>query len=412
MKASFLKLYPLNLVFFILFCFFGGNPVKSIGQEASHQTVVVLSLDGFRWDYPEHTSTPFLDRLAREGVHTALIPSFPSKTFPNHYSLATGLVPDHHGLVNNSFLDEALGRPYSMNRVESRTDPVFYGGEPIWVTARFQGVRTASFFWVGSEVAIKGIHPDIWLPYDESVPFASRCDSVISWLRLPEDQRPRLIMAYYHEPDETGHENGPESPLTLQRVHELDSLTGLLYDRVRALPDGDSINFIVLSDHGMEQVSTSRNVSLRSYIPESWPVHFEGGNPVFNGYASPAWTDSVCLRLKGVPHIRVWRSGEIPAHLQYGSNPRTGSFLVLADSAWSVSLNPVTRQKEGGAHGYDIRNTDMHAIFYASGPAFRKGVQPAPFPNVDIYLILSRILGIKPAPCDGNPERITNLLHD
>jgi predicted AlkP superfamily pyrophosphatase or phosphodiesterase len=383
----------------------------STAQVTKGQTTIVLSLDGFRWDYPAKTSTPTLNKMASEGVKAiSLIPSFPSKTFPNHYSIATGLVPDHHGLVNNSFYDCITDRSYSMSNNEARFDPLFYGGEPIWITAQHQGLHTASYYWVGSEVAIEGLHPDYWKIYDEKVPFVNRIDTIIKWLSLPLDVRPRLIMAYYHEPDGAGHEYGPNDPRTFKMIHTIDSLTGILYSRIRQLPDGDNINFIVLSDHGMGAISSERNTVLREFIPATWPVRIEGGNPNFNIYAEGAWIDSAYSALKKAQGIEVWKPGEVPAYLNYGTNPRVGDIIVVADSSWAVSLNQPKKDFTGGTHGYDTRNTDIHAIFYATGPAFRLNfVQPS-FSNVNIYPLLAYLLGITPVKTDGDLQEVINML--
>ena len=380
-------------------------------QPGKDQVTVVLSLDGFRWDYPVKTATPTLDMMARNGVKAvSLIPSFPSKTFPNHYTLATGLVPDHHGIVNNSFYDPLLGKSFSLGNTEAKFDPAFYGGEPIWVTAEKQGVKTASFFWPGSDVAIQGLHPGRWKEYDQSVTFMQRIDTIIKWLQLPQQQRPKLIMAYYHEPDGAGHDFGPDDPRTFRMVHEMDSMTGVLYDRIKKLPDGREINFIVVSDHGMGAISSERNVVLSDFIPAAWPVRIEGGNPNYNLYADKPWADSVCNALKGIRGIKAWKPAEVPACLHYGTNPRVGDVIVVADSAWSVTLTKPKNEYTGGTHGYDIRDTDIHAIFYATGPAFIKNfVQPS-FPNVDVYPLLAYLLGIKPAITDGDLNQVIMML--
>lgn len=400
------------LVLFIVFVIASVNCSISNAQKAKGQTAVILSLDGFRWDYPIKTSTPNLDLIARKGVKAvSLIPSFPSKTFPNHYTIATGLVPDHNGLVNNGFYDPDLRKSFSMGNKEARFGPEFYGGEPIWITAQKQGVRTASFFWVGSDVAIQGIHPDIWKSYDQEIPFIQRIDTIIKWLSLPKDQRPLLVMGYYHEPDECGHDFGPDDVHTFKMVHEMDSMVGILYTRIIQLKGADSINFIVVSDHGMGSVSSNRVTVLRDFIPESWPVRIEGGNPNFNLYADGAWADSAYISLKRALHIKVWKPSEVPQYLNYGTNPRVGNIILVADSAWSISVQKPKKAYSGGTHGYDTRNTDMHAIFYAVGPAFKQNyVQPS-FQNIHIYPLLAYLLGIQPAKTDGDLQQIVTMLN-
>jgi len=229
--------------------------------------VVMLSMDGFRWDYPDKCPTPNLDRIAETGVKArSLQPAFPSKTFANHYTMATGLYPDHHGIVDNSFYDPATGKHYSISNRQAVEDPSFYGGEPIWVTAEKNGITAASFFWVGSEAPVNGIQPTYWKRYDHDVPFEQRIDSVIYWLNLPEEMRPHLITWYMDEPDGIGHGEGPYSEKTFRMVAYLDSLLGVFLDKIEALPIASQVNIIVTSDHGMGPVSPDRCIILKEYI--------------------------------------------------------------------------------------------------------------------------------------------------
>lgn len=377
----------------------------------NHSTLI-LSLDGFRWDYPEKTHTPTLNQIAKEGVKAvSLIPSFPTKTFPNHYTIATGLYPDNHGIVNNSFYDPAFDKAYSMSDKKERFNPAFYGGEPIWITAQNQGLITASFFWVGTDVGIMGKHPDEWKMYDGSVPFIDRIDTIVKWLSRAPENRPRLILAYYEEPDGAGHDYGPDDPRTLDVVYEIDSLTGVLYSRLKNLPNGNCINFIVVSDHGMGSVSSDKNIVLADYLPKSWPVRIEGSNPFFNLYMDSLWIDSAYNSLKTVKNIKVWKPEEVPVYLNYGKNQRAGNIIIVADSGWSVSLKKPMKMSYGGTHGYDITNSDMHGIFYASGPDFKKAYIHPSFQNTDIYSLLSEILGITPAETDGNLGNVIEMLN-
>ena len=401
-KYCFIRLI---LSFFIAFFY----ALNTTAQNQNNHTTVILSLDGFRWDYPTKTATPALNRIARNGTKAvSLIPSFPSKTFPNHYTIATGLVPDHHGLVNNSFYDEESDKPYSLSNKNARFNPVFYGGEPIWITAKKQGVKTASFYWVGTDV--DDMHPDVWKKYNQQTPFSERIDTIVKWLKLPLAERPRLIMAYYHEPDESGHNYGPDDKRTLKTVREMDQMVGKLYKQINELPNADSINFIIVADHGMGAISSKRNIVLRDYIPQSWPVRIEGGTPNYNFYATGTWKDSAYVALKKAPHIQVWKPAEVPAYLNYGKNPRVGDIIVVADSAWSVSISKPEIESTGGTHGYDPRDTDMHAIFYAVGPDFKQNyVQPS-FQNIHIYPLLAYLLGIQPAKTDGDLKKVIDML--
>ena len=378
---------------------------------AKQPYVVVLSLDGFRWDYPQHFSTPNLNRMAEEGVHAqALIPCFPTKTFPSHYSMATGLYPDHHGLIQNSFYDPNVG-VFEMTNRQSVENPAFYGGEPIWVTAENQGIRTASYFWVGSEAPVKGKYPSIWKKYDQSVPFTARIDSVIHWLQLPEEKRPHLIMWYIHQPDEISHHEGPLSPATGKMITYLDSLVGVFRARLAELPIGSKINFIVVSDHGMAEVEPGHTLFLDELVPRYWLEGGSGMDMHLNVSAIPAYKDSLYNRLKKIPQLTVWKKEEVPARLHYGTNPRIHDLVVVANKGWNVKFYRTDKEYIGN-HGYDNENPDMHGIFYATGPAFKKGYTSKAFENVNLYPLIAHLLKIKPAQVDGSLENVKDLLKD
>ncbi|MEZ5197705.1 MAG: ectonucleotide pyrophosphatase/phosphodiesterase [Bacteroidales bacterium] len=297
--------------------------------------VIMLSVDGFRWDYTDKVETPNLDRIAKMGVKAeSLKSSFPTKTFPNHYSIATGLYPDHHGIVLNSFYDPSEDRYYSIMDREAVEDGSFYGGEPIWVTAEQQGIVSGSFFWVGSEAEIKGTRPTYWKKYDHDFPYVQRIDSVISWLEKPEALRPHLILWYFDEPDHTGHKSGPDSKELKSKIEELDSLIGYFLKCVDELLIKDEINIIVTSDHGMASISDDRKIALQEQITMDWVEEMQGYNPNYNIKVKEGYIDSVCNELLLVEHISFWKSTNIPARLHYGSNDRTLDIVVVADSNW------------------------------------------------------------------------------
>ena len=205
--------------------------ISTLVYAENDQYVLLVSMDGFRADYLEKTYTPNFDNMSKNGIRSeGLIPVFISKTFPNHYSIATGMYPENHGLIANSFYASDLDKFYSIRDRKSVEDGDFYGGEPIWVTAERQGVKTASYFWVGTEAAIAGVHPSIWKRYDQKVPFDDRIDSVMTWFSLPKSNRPRLVMLYFHEPDWTGHKYGPSSDETIDQIQKMDDIMGTIMD--------------------------------------------------------------------------------------------------------------------------------------------------------------------------------------
>ena len=379
--------------------------------ESYDNYVVFVSLDGTRWDYPEFYDTPVLDNIAREGVKAEWVrSSFPTKTFPNHYSLATGLYPNNHGLVNNSFFDTEMGLFYRMGNRAMVEHPGFYGGEPIWNTAEKQDMISASFFWVGSEAPVQGIQPTYWKKYDGSIPFDARVDTVIHWLKLPIEKRPRLVMLYFDQPDGIAHKYGPVDEETGKVMTEMDGIVGNLQKRISELPYGDRVNLIVTSDHGMGAISPERYVNINDHIDEEWITELIGFNPVYLMDAEEGFEDSVVHRLSRVTGITAWRKENVPAHLNYGTHPRIPDIVIVADSSWSIGHTSDPSGYSGGAHGYDNSNSDMHHIFYAAGPDFKKGTLHPPFENVDIYPLIAHILGLEPAETDGNLEDVAEML--
>lgn len=373
--------------------------------------VVLVSMDAFRWDYNKIYNTPNLNKLAEDGVKAGrLVPSFPTVTFPNHYSIATGLYPDHHGIVNNNFPAPELGLYYRIGDRTAVENPAFYSGEPIWKTAEDQNIRSASFYWVGSEAPIGGMQPSYWKKFDESVAFGSRIDTVIKWLSYPINKRPGFVTLYFEEPDAVSHGAGPVSPATGQVVERLDSLIGVLRLKLSELPYSSRINLIVLSDHGMGQVSSSRYINLLGVVSQRMIAGIFGGNPVYTINPAEGKTDSVLALLNQKKGLKAWRKSEVPVRWHYGTNPRIPEVVVVADSSWSIGTRPDGSGIRGGAHGYDNANSDMHAIFYAAGPAFKKGYAFDQLNNTDIYNLICKILKLKPAPNDGILQNVNHLL--
>ena len=382
-------------------------------SETLDSYVIVVSFDGFRWDYTDLYETPNFDNLASLGVKAErMIPSFPTKTFPNHYSLATGLSPDNHGIINNSFYAPDLDGVYRIGDRDMVSNPDAYFGEPIWVTAEEQGIRSASYFWVGSEAPIKGTYPSYWEKYDGSIPYMNRVDQVIRWLKLPIVKRPGLVMLYFDEPDHTGHGAGPEHPETGEVVEYLDSVLGYLRNEIATLAYGDRVNLIVLSDHGMGPVSPDKYVNIYDYIEEDWTEFIVGGNPVYLIDPADNFADSITMALNDVDGVFAWQKEDIPDRLHYGDSPRFPGIVVVADSTWSIGTRADPSGYTGGAHGYDNAFTDMHTIFYAEGPAFKENYSAAPFSNVEVYGIITHILGLDPAANDGELDRVSEMFSD
>ena len=371
---------------------------------------IIVSLDGFRWDYCEAFDTPFLNGMAEKGVKAVMQPSFPTKTFPNHYTLATGLVPDHHGIIANSFINRANGERYSMGAVAVRTKPEYYGGDPIWLTAKRQGVITATVYWVGSDVAIKGDHATYWHDYLKKPLLTNdeRVAEVERLMKLPPKERPHFIMCYFEEPDHSGHVNGPIAMTTRKTLEDLDHVLATMWAKLQALPEAAKINFIVTGDHGMAWTGPDRTVPVKKYIKDEWVEAVDGNLPANIYVKDPKYVDSILVALKDVDHIRTWRKADIPRYLNYGSNPNVGDVLVLPDVGWLFTDHKV---KQGGSHGFDQTCSDMQVGFRAMGPAFKVGYEKKDkFRNVCIYPLLCHLLDVKPAPNDGSLEEVKDML--
>ena len=371
---------------------------------------VIVSLDGLRWDYLDAYDVPFLNQLAREGVKAVMQPSFPSKTFPNHYTLATGLVPDHHGIITNTFWDRERGVEFSLGNKDTRSKGYYYGGDPVWLTAKRQGVPTAAVFWVGSDVAIQGDHPTYWRDYQtEQIDYPSRVDEIIRLLSMPEKKRPHLVMAYFEEPDRSGHNYGPVHRQTRRALEYLDSLLSLMWTRIQMLPIGSQVNLIITGDHGMTSVDPKRFVNINDYLPQRWVERACNDYPTLIYANKPEYIDSIYNALQGVDHIRAWKRGELPAYLNYGTNPNMGDVVVLPDVGWLFAYKPSKKQR--GSHGFDHTAADMQVGFRAVGPDFKVGYEkPDRFRNVCIYPLLCHLLGVTPSPNDGSLDEVIDML--
>lgn len=394
----------------------------SASAEGERPYVVLVSFDGFRHDYADRWQAPTLQRVAREGARArALVPAFPTKTFPNHYTLVTGMYPGRHGLVGNEVFDPRWSASYRMSDSLAVRDPRWYGGEPLWVTAERQGVTSASFFWPGSEAEIGGVRPTYWKRFDDDFPNAARVDTVLAWLQKPADRRPHFITLYFSDVDHAGHDYGPDAPETARAVARVDSLLARLIDGARALPVGDRVNVVVVSDHGMTAVRPARNTL---YLDETVPL--EGVDVVAAGnYAQLFFRGDTARReatraalVARLPHSRVYRRAEIPARFHLAGSPRAGDLLVVMEAPWELRRRrrsggegAATGDEVRGSHGYDPALPEMHGILYTWGPAFRPGGRVGAVENVHVYPLVAHVLGLRPNPeIDGRLAPVRPLL--
>lgn len=375
--------------------------------------VILISFDGMKPEYLQRIDLPSFQRVMQQGVRSVgMIPTFPSKTFPNHYSIVTGMRAETHGLVGNRFWDPARNEAYSMSDTTKVLDGTWYRGEPIWVTAEQQGMKAASFFWVASEAPIGGVRPSYWKKYSSRVSNFARVDTVLAWLALPADARPRLITMYFSETDGAGHDHGPLSPQVDTAAKNVDAALGRLMEGVARLPLRDSVYYVLVSDHGMSETHPRWYAALDTLIDMNGVRLGEAGtiaNLHVNGGPgrSAVLRDSINRRMR---HGRAYLRGEIPAHLHYNKDPRVGDIVVVMEDHFQIGRAD-RPARAGGSHGWDPTFPSMHAIFVASGPGIPAGTVIPSFENVEIYPWLTEILGLRAATgIDGRRGFLADLI--
>lgn len=378
-------------------------------------SVLLVSLDGFRADFLELGITPNLSRLAREGVRARwMTPAYPTLTFPNHYSMVTGLVPDHHGIVHNTMRDAALGGFKLSNRA-AVGDGRWWGGEPIWVGAAKAGLPSATLFWPGSEAAIGGVRPTRWRAFDAGMPLEARVDTVLGWLSEPDTTRPRIATLYFETIDHDAHAHGPDSPQARDAIRTVDAAIGRLLDGLAATGRLDRTDLVVVSDHGMATVPPGGAVAVEDVVSMEEAEVISIGQ-VVNIVPRPGFEAQVERRLLGAhEQYDCWRKGELPARWRYGSHPRIAPIVCQMREGWDMLTREIVarrRAHERGSHGYDSALPSMRALFVARGPSFKAGVVLEPFDNINVYPLLARLLGIAPAPNDGDIAPLLPALRD
>jgi len=382
--------------------------------DATPPTVLLLSIDGLRADMIERGYSPNLARLAHEGVRSVgMSPSYPSLTFPNHYTLVTGLRPDHHGIIHNSMSVEDLG-DFRLDDRSAVTNPSWWGGEPVWVGVEKAGYKSATWSWPGSEAPIQGRQAEQWRTYDESVPLSARMQTVQAWLEgAPDHRKPRLVAAYMEPVDKAGHNHGPDSPEYAAALGEVDQAIGQLLDGLRHAGLLDRTNIIVVSDHGMATVKDGQTIATEDMVAPEIARVVSVGQSV--GFAPQPGRDAEAAQALLGAHAQYdcWNKSELPARWHYGTNPRIPPIVCQMHEGWdALTRASIARRSPGdrGSHGYDPALPSMQAVFIARGPSFKQGQLLPRFDNVDVYPLLARLTGIAPAPNDGNPQTLLQAL--
>lgn len=381
-------------------------------------SLLLIGIDGLRWDIIDRHPAPVLQSLAARGVRSqGLVPVMPSKTFPNFYAIATGLYPEHNGVLENASYDEALDMTF---RMSLQDDGRWFEGEPIWVTAERQGVPSATMFWVGSGVDFDGVRPRYWHPFDGTVSNADRVAQVLEWFALPQPQRPRFVSVYFEAIDSASHEYGVDSPEERAAVAEVDARIGELLAGLSASGQLEGLNIMVVGDHGMTNLDAGRIVYLDDYVDLAmldglYSPQLSGerqGNAVFAAWHGAESGINALYEALALAHpaLSVYRRAQFPAWFHQDHPQRAPDLILMPESGWMISKHGVPYTGPRASHGFDPHGRDMHAAFIAAGPAFAASVVAEPFEIVQLYNLMTRVLRVEPAANDGDFEAVRHLL--
>lgn len=381
-----------------------------IATSPPRNVTLLVSLDGFRWDYVDRPAAAHIRAIGEQGVRAErLVPSFPSKTYPNHYTLVTGLYPEHHGIVANVMRDPVLGRFATGNDPAVR-DGRWFGGEPIWVTAEKHGLRAAAYLWPGAEARIAGYRPTWFQRYDEGLSRADRVRAVLRWLAMSPDSAPAFVTAYFGDVDAAGHAAGPDGARTDTAIAAVDSAVGAIVDGITRLGMTDRVNLVIVSDHGMAAIAPERTVYLDDYVSLD-SLDVIDWTPVAAIQPKPGRERYVYDRLHDAnPHLAVYRKADVPARFHFNDNPRITAIVAIAAEGWSISTRARGPGRNRGTHGYDNLLPSMGGLFVAEGPGLRRGTRVPAFGNIHVYSLLAALLGVPPAATDGSIDSVRALL--
>ncbi len=390
----------MNRIIILLTVIILGLGTPAVAKDAP--VTILISIDGFRPDYLDRGITPNMSALAKSGVHARMQPSFPTKTFPNHFTLVTGLRPDHHGITGNTMIDPRRpGQMFSLGDAKQALDPFWWSeAEPIWITTEKAGIRTGTMFWPGSELPYGLVRPSDWGRYDQNVSNVQRVNTVLDWMRRPADIRPKFVTLYFDTVDTAGHKFGPDSKEVNAAITDVDARIGDLVDGLKTV--GRQANYVIVADHGMAQIAETQVIQLDTLIDRPSYIAVETGP--YAAIEPVTGTDDRVAQALLVPHdhMQCMRKEDVPERLHYGKNARVAAIICLAEPGWTILSGTPQYPTTGGNHGWDNAMPEMDALFLASGPAFRKRAVLARFDNVDIYPLLAKLIGVKALPNDGD----------
>lgn len=376
--------------------------------------VLLISIDGMLNEYLDRNDTPNFDRLIAEGVYPEyLLPVFPTKTFPTHWSIATGLYVENHGIISNAFYDYELEARFSYGPPdETPNDERWWGGEPIWATAEKQGKTATTFFWPGSEASIEGVRPTRWMDYDGSIPDSTRIDSVMTWLDPQGELAADFSTLYFSFVDSRGHRYGPNSSEVDDAVVEMDGLLGYLFEKMDQHGLSDILNMIVVSDHGMAELSEDKVIFLDDLINLD-DVDMIDWTPVAMIRPDEGKTEEIFQALKeNEENYKVYMREDLPDRFRFTDHYRIPEIIMIADVSYTITSHSFFEERGviAGTHGYDNDTPEMHTFMAAKGPAFRAGDHTGYVNAIDLYELMAYLLEVEPAQNDGSLENVRELL--
>lgn len=397
------------LFVFLIICSINTSVLLAF-EPTNSPIVVLVSLDGFRWDYPDRGFSPKINSIANEGVRAlSLKPQFPTMTFPNHYSIITGLLPEHHGIIANNFMNKYDSSSFSLRQPEV-SNSKWYNGEAFWQTARRNGIITASYFWPGSDIDLKYRTPDYYYNYEHNKPYEQRVAQVLKWLAMPDSTKPRFITLYFDETDSKAHKYGTESDELNQGIRKVDNMIAILDSGITALGLNRIVNLIILSDHGMSNISSERVISLKYLIDNDVSLKMTELSTMVFIYPPAEQKLMIYNKIKSKENgFKVYLKENIPERYHYKHHPSIGDIVLIADKGWIFNQEGKWKEDYIATHGYDDKDMDMHGIFIAKGPAFKTHFRSSSINNLDIFPLLCSIFGIYPTTkIDGD---LLNIIH-
>uniref|UniRef100_A0A673NAD2 Ectonucleotide pyrophosphatase/phosphodiesterase family member 1-like n=1 Tax=Sinocyclocheilus rhinocerous TaxID=307959 RepID=A0A673NAD2_9TELE len=342
-----------------------------------------------------------------------------SMTFPNHYTIVTGLYPESHGIVDNKIYDVTRNTSFSL-KTDEKFNPAWYQGEPVWLTAMRNKLKTATFFWPGSDVKVNGQYPDFWVKYDRRIPFEKRVAKIFEWLNLPKGERPDFYTLYFEEPDGAGHRYGPMSSQVIEALLNVDRLIGLLMEGLKQRQLHKCVNLVLVSDHGMEEASCKKAVYVSDYLDNIDDITVIQGPAArvrpkrlpdeFFSFDYQGLVKNLSCREPDQP-MRPYLKEHLPKRLHFASNIRIESAHLYMQPGWQAALKPSEiKYCSGGFHGSDNVFKNMQAIFIGYGPGINSKMTVPPFENIEVYNLLCDLLDIPPAPNNGTHGSLNHLL--